>query len=128
MLKRLRGDITACPCGIQNFLPAVPTDEDGKLICSCGNHYEKPLSLVGAKTRVLLFDGARIFNDNVEVEGEVVRNKKNPALWGLKNLGTESWNCTLPNGEEKSVESGKAAPLFKGTSVEINGEKYDITE
>lgn len=128
LLKRLRGDITACPCGIQNFLPAVETDGEGKLICPCGTHYAKPLSLVGSKTSVLLFDGAKLFNEDVSLEAEVVRNKKNPALWGLKNHGAESWNCTLPNGEEKQIESGKAAPIFVGTSVEIEGERFNITE
>lgn len=128
LLKRLRGDITACPCGIQNFLPAVETDDEGKLICPCGTHYSKPLSLVGAKTSVLLFDGAKLFNEDVELEAEVVRNKKNPALWGLKNHGAESWNCTLPNGEEKQIESGKAAPIFVGTSISIGEERFDIKE
>lgn len=128
LLKRLRGDITACPCGIQNFLPAVETDAEGKLICACGTHYAKPLSLVGARSSVLLFDGAKLFNDNVELEAEVVRNKKNPALWGLKNHGAESWSSTLPNGDEKGIESGKAAPIFVGTSVVIGGEKYEIKD
>lgn len=128
LLKRLRGDITACPCGIQNFLPAVETDDEGKLICPCGTHYAKPLSLVGAKTSVLLFDGAKLFNEDVSLEAEVVRNKKNPALWGLKNHGAEDWKCTLPNGEEKTIASGKAAPIFTGTSVQIGGEKYEIKD
>lgn len=128
LLKRLRGDITACPCGIQNFLPAVETDDEGKLICSCGTHYAKPLSLVGTKTSVLLFDGAKLFNEDVSLEAEVVRNKKNPALWGLKNHGAEDWTCTLPNGDEKTIASGKAAPIFTGTSVQIGGEKYEIKD
>ncbi|MCH5205449.1 MAG: protein kinase [Oscillospiraceae bacterium] len=128
LLKRLRGDITACPCGIQNFLPAVETDDEGKLICPCGTHYSKPLTLAGAKTSVLLFDGAKLFGEDVSLQAEVVRNKKNPALWGLKNHGSSDWNCTLPNGEEKPIPSGKAAPIFVGTSVEINGEKYEITD
>ena len=128
LLKRLRGDITACPCGIQNFLPAMETDDDGKLICACGTHYAKPLSLVGSKTSILLFDGAKLFNDDVRLDAEVVRNKKNPALWGLKNHSGESWDCVLPNGEEKQIESEKAAPIFVGTSVTIGGEKFEVTE
>ena len=128
LLKRLRGDITACPCGIQNFLPAVETDGEGKLICACGTHYAKPLTLSGAKNSILLFDGAKLFDENVSLAAEVVRNKKNPALWGLKNHGDSDWSCTLPNGEEKSISSGKAAPIFVGTSVEINGETFNITD
>lgn len=128
LLKRLRGDITACSCGIQNFLPAMKTDDEGKLICPCGNHYPKPLSLVGEKSRVLLFDGARIFDDEVKVAAEVVRNKKNPALWGLKNLTESDWSCVLPNGAEKTVPAGSAAPIFTGTSIAVGEEKFAIED
>ena len=128
LLKRLRGDITACSCGIQNFLPAMPTDEDGKLICPCGNHYAKPLSLVGEKSRVLLFDGAKLFDEDVKVCAEVVRNKKNPALWGLKNLTESDWSCVLPNGTEKTVPAGSAAPIFTGTTISVGEEKYTIED
>ncbi len=128
LLKKLRGDITACSCGIQNFLPAMQTDKDGKLICPCGTHYAKPLALVGEKDKVLLFDGARIFNDEVKIRAEVVRNKKNPALWGLKNLTESAWSCTLPNGSEKEIPAGSAAPIFTGTTICVDGEKYTIED
>ena len=128
LLKRMRGDITACSCGIQNFLPAMEVDKDGKLVCPCGKHYAKPLSLAGAKSRVLLFDGARVYDENENLSAEVVRNKVNPALWGLKNLSKTEWKCTLPNGEEKQVPSGKAAPIFVGTNIEIGEEKFNIIE
>ena len=128
LLKRLRGDITACSCGRQNFLPAMETDSEGKLVCPCGNHYPKPLSLVGEKSRVLLFDGAKLFDDNVNVCAEVVRNKKNPALWGLKNLTESDWNCVLPNGTEKTVPVGSAAPIFTGTSITVGDEKFNVED
>ncbi len=128
LLIRLRGDITACSCGSQNFLSAMKTDEERKLICTCGNHYAKPLSLVGEKSRILLFDGAKVFDENVKVLAEVVRNKKNPALWGLKNLTENEWNCTLPNGTEKNVDPESAAPIFVGTSICIGNEKFTIED
>lgn len=128
LLKRMRGDITACTCGIQNFLPAVDVDADGKLICPCGIHYAKPLSLVGAKSRVLLFDGAKVFDEDEKLTAEVVRNKKNPALWGLKNHSAEDWTCKLPNGDEKTIASGKAAPIFVGTKISIGEEEFNIED
>lgn len=128
LLKRMRGDITACTCGIQNFLPAVDADADGKLICPCGIHYAKPLSLVGAKSRVLLFDGAKVFDEDEKLTAEVVRNKKNPALWGLKNHSTEDWTCTLPNGDNKTIASGKAAPIFVKTKINIGEEEFNIED
>lgn len=128
LLKKMRGDITACTCGIQNFLPAMDTDGEGRLICPCGAHYAKPLTLAGEKFSMLLFDGAKLFGEDVSVEAEVVRNKKNPALWGLKNYGVSAWNCVLPNGDEKEIAPGGAAPIFKGTKLTINEKNYEITD
>lgn len=128
LLKKMRGDITACACGVQNFLPAVEIDDEGKLVCPCGVHYAKPLSLAGGKFSTLLFDGAKLFNENVLVEAEVVRNKKNPALWGLKNHGENPWKCILPNGDEREIAVGSAAPIFKGTKLEINDVDYEISD
>lgn len=128
ILKRLRGDITACSCGIQSFYPTTAADDDGKLICPCGQHYPKPLSLAGNRSRVLLFDGAKLFDEQNSVCAEVVRNKLNPALWGLKNLSEQEWNCTLPNGTEKTVAAGGAAPIFVGTSVTMGENTFTVEE
>ena len=126
LLKKMRGEITACPCGIQNFLSALKTDDEGKLICPCKTHYPKPLSLVGEKTSVLLFDGARIFDDELNERAEVVRNKKNPALWGLKNLTDSDWSYTLPNGAEKTAQKGGAVPIFVGTKITADNETFSV--
>lgn len=126
LLKKMRGEITACPCGSQNFLSAMEADEEGRLICPCGNHYAKPLSLVGEKSGILLFDGAKVFDDEVRECAEVVRNKKNPALWGLKNLTDSEWNYTLPNGTEKTAASGGAVPIFVGTQVTVGEETFRV--
>lgn len=128
LLIRLRGDMTACPCGIQGFFPMAELDEDEKVICPCGQHYPKPLSLCGGKSRVLLFDGAKLFDEELNITAQVVRNKVNPALWGLKNLSGQSWNCTLPNGSEKEVPDGGAAPIFVGTAVNIGGTLFSVEE
>ena len=128
LLLRLRGDICACSCGAQTFLPSCEHDAEGKLICGCGTHYTPPLSLCGGKSRVLLSDGAVLFSEEVLPVGEVVRNKLNPALWGLKNVSGEKWQCTLPNGQEKEIPEGSAAPIFTGTKVEIGGVSYSIED
>ena len=126
LLIRLRGDICGCSCGAQNFIQAFERDEEHKLICRCGIHSEPPLSLVGAKGRVLLSDGAKLFSQELAVTAQVVRNKVNPALWGLKNLTDTEWQCTLPNGQSRAIPSGGAAPLFVGTRVTMGGEEMQI--
>lgn len=128
ILIRLRGDITCCSCGVQGFFPTSSLDDEGKIICPCGQHYPKPLSLTGGRSRVLLFDGAKLFDEEQNVAAEVVRNKVNPALWGLKNLSGAEWSCTLPNGTEKTIPPNGAAPIFVGTAVTMGETKYTIEE
>ncbi|MGN0650590.1 MAG: protein kinase [Oscillospiraceae bacterium] len=128
LLIRLRGDICGCSCGAQSFLQAFERDEEGRLVCRCGIHSEPPLSLNSGKNRVILFDGAKLFSQELEITAQVVRNKLNPALWGLKNLSDTSWQCVLPNGQSKEIPSGGAAPLFVGTRVTIGGEEMCIEE
>ena len=77
---------------------------------------------------MLLFEGARLFDEKNAVTAEVVRNKLNPALWGLKNLSSGQWECTLPNGTEKEIPTGGAAPIFVGTSIKIGDEAFSIEE
>lgn len=125
LLIRMRNDICACSCGAQGFISGSEHDSEGRVICPCGEHYQPPLALHLGRQRMLLFDGARLFDDSVSVIGEVVRNKINPSLWGLKNLSSDNWQCTLPNGQEKQVVPGSAAPIFTGTKIvigEVNGE------
>ncbi len=128
LLIRLRGDICACTCGAQSFAGSYERDSENRLICFCGAHFAPPLMLTDGKNRVLLSEGTKLFDENLETVAEVVRNKVNPGLWGLKNLTDGVWSCTLPNGQEKEIGSGSAAPIFKGTLIEMNGTKYEIRE
>ncbi len=128
LLLRLRGDICACPCGAQTFLPSCKRDEEGKIICGCGTHYPVPLQVTDGKHRALLSDGAKIFSDDIVEIGEVVRNKLNPALWGIKNLSEKSWHCKLPNGKEMKITADSAAPIFTGTSIDTGNKILKINE
>ncbi len=128
LLIKLRGDICSCTCGIQNFAPSFEQDENGKLICPCGTHFAPPLELTDGKNRVLLSDGTKLFGEDFSVSAEVVRNKVNPSLWGLKNYTADTWTCTLPNGQEKEVPQGSAAPIFTGTKIVMGGREFQINE
>lgn len=128
LLIRLRGDICACTCGAQSFAEAYEKDDEGKLVCPCSAHFTPPLQLTDGKKRVLLSDGTKLFSEDISVIAEVVRNKLNPSLWGIKNLSAESWECTLPNGQEKQIPTDGAAPIFVGTKLMIGGVAYEIKE
>ena len=126
LLIKLRGDICACTCGAQSFGSSYERDGDNKMICPCGTHFPAPLELTDVKNAVFLSEGTKLFDEELNITAEVVRNKVNPALWGLKNLSAYCWSCTLPNGQEKEIAAGSAAPIFTGTIININNVKYDI--
>ena len=128
LLIRMRSDICACTCGAQGFISGSERDPDGKVVCPCGNHYQPPLALHMGRQRILLSDGAKLFDDDVVCTGEVVRNKLNPSLWGLKNLSGAAWKCVLPNGQEKEIVPGSAAPIFNGTKLVIDGAECEIND
>lgn len=128
LLLRLRGDICACSCGAQSFVNTFEKAEDGRLVCTCGTHFTPPLQLTDGKNRVLLSEGSIVFSEALSPVGEVVRNKLNPSLWGLKNRSYNTWSCTLPNGQEKDIVPDGAAPIFVGTKIVISGVTYEIKE
>lgn len=128
LLVRLRGDICACSCGAQSFAGSYQRDGEGRLVCFCGTHFAPPLELTDGRNRVLLCDGTKMFAEDLEVSAEVVRNKVNPGLWGLKNLSDDVWSCTLPNGQEKDIPNGSAAPIFTGTVINMGGTRYEILD
>jgi len=128
LLIRLRSDICSCTCGSQSFAPSFERDAEGKFICLCGTHFAPPLELTDGKKHTLLSDGTKLFDEDFTVAAEVVRNKVNPSLWGLKNYTTDVWKCILPNGQEKEVPQGSAAPIFTGTKLTMNGIEYTMNE
>jgi len=127
ILLRLRGDICACACGIQGFITSSERDAEGNIICPCGAHYIPPLSLTLGRRKTFLFDGARLFDDDVRCIGVVVRNKLNPGIFGIKNLSDKAWGCTLPNGREKETPPDSAVPVFIGTRLSIGEYSGEIT-
>ena len=55
------------------------------------------------------------------VTGEVVRNKKNPALWGIRNLSDSLWNVEMPDGTARDVLPHAVLPAFRGIKIVFGG-------
>lgn len=129
LLTRLRGDIITCSCGRQNFLTAM-LGADDSFHCSCGLSFPAPLVLKYAKTETALFPKSRVYgcSDNIRQIGEVVQNKLNPSLWGIKNLTASEWRFRLPNGQEKSAVPNSAVPVFNGTEIDFGSDKAVIQQ
>ena len=118
LFTRLRDCIVKCPCGNETFL-----DLSGDSLCvNCGVKIPKPpiLSTQG-KYRVALFPGMKLYrchtdsdsDDYREATAEVIRNPKNPAIWGLRNLSDAVWNIENTDGTIKALGKNDVAVIVK---------------
>jgi serine/threonine protein kinase len=128
ILIRLREDLLFCPaCGAEIFLSLF---EKGKQIqFRCGHNYSYPYSLVIPQERVPLFPGNKLYachtvdssDDYNTLTGEVVMNKNNPALWGIKNLSDFTWYMTIEQGGTKAIKKGEVVPVASNIQIQFSG-------
>lgn len=114
---RLRDIIITCPCGGETFINVA-----GDANCiNCGRKIPKPpvLNCHNHKYGLALFPGTKIYRCHIdkssddfnEVIGEVNRNPKNPAMWGLRNVSDVVWNVETHDGTIKPIAKGQVAPI-----------------
>jgi hypothetical protein len=80
------------------------------------------------KNRVVLEPGKKLYSHHLdkysssynEVVGEVIANKKNPALWGLRVKIGENILIKDANGNEKTIAAGGVIPIVKGLKIKFN--------
>jgi serine/threonine protein kinase len=128
LLVRLRDELLECPsCGEDLFLNRLPVGKPIK--CACGHSYSYPLRLETGKYRVPLFPGVKLYachtvdgNDDYNtVTGEVILNKNNPSLWGIKNLSQDSWFMAPVTGDGKNIENNSVIPIATNLSIQFKG-------
>jgi serine/threonine protein kinase len=141
LLVRLRDEwYVICPsCGRALFLRGQ--DTKAGLNCSgCNSSFSYPRRL-GVKQgsmpyNIPLFPGKKIYachivkdsDDYRAVLGDVVMNKNNPSLWGIKNLSQDTWRIKPPAGEEREIGPGGAVPIGPGLTVNFSGAIGNISE
>ena len=73
-------------------------------------------------------------DDNVDIESEnlneevgvVIQNKDNPKIWGLRNIGKNSWIKRTPQGKEEVIENGNVVPIARGLKISFGNTKGEI--
>jgi serine/threonine protein kinase len=136
-LVRLRDELfVICPsCG--RAIPLTSANRETNLSCGgCGGSFSYPKTLNIKKYSIPLFPGKKLYachtvdanDDYTTVTGEVVMNKNNPSLWGIKNLSNDAWTMTPPAGEAKPVPPGGGIPIGAGVAVDFKGVSGEIVE
>ncbi len=115
---KLRDTIVTCPCGGETFL-----DLTGDSICvNCGIKIPKP-PVLNAQGRYLaaMFPGMKLYlchtdrdsDDFEQITGEIIRNPKQPSVWGLRNLSGQTWNVEYKDGGVKSLAHNDVVVVTK---------------
>ena len=135
LLIRFRGTLLKCPhCSDELCLALVPHGDTVKF--ACGSSYSYPFALEDGKHKTPLFPGSRLYacltsrnvDDYLTVTGEVIMNKNNPALWGIKNLSDATWTFTTKAGEVKKIEKGSVVPIANDLEINFDGITGKITK
>jgi serine/threonine protein kinase len=130
LLVRLRDEwMLACPsCGRAILLTEKVKGKP--MSCGgCGSSFSYPKILSVKKFSVPLFPGKKLYachtadksDDYAVVTAEVVMNKNNPSLWGIKNLSQDNWKMAPSGGEEKEVPPQGGIPIGAGVSITFSG-------
>ena len=126
VFARARDSILPCAgCQADSFYdPEALRAAGGQTCWSCGKALTLPPRIRIGSDIVLLNRDTRLFNYHVgppsptdEAIAEVVANPQNPSLFGLKNLTTEAWTITKPDGTIVDVPPGRAAPILSGNKI-----------
>jgi DNA-binding helix-hairpin-helix protein with protein kinase domain len=122
IFTRLRDMLVICACGGETFFDPA---EDSALCIHCGVKIPRPSIMSAGKYKIVLFPGQKIYrchidsgsDDYKEVCGEVIRNPKNPQIWGMRNVGPTPWTATADDGSTKTLANGDVLVIVKTKSI-----------
>jgi len=124
IFTQLRDMLIECPCEGETF---CDPDKSSSKCIFCGIDIPCPCVLETKKYKVVLFPGKKLCkchtdrdsDDYVEICGEVIRNKDNLKLWGIRNLKPETWTVTKTDGGTRTLAKGEVMPIMKGMSIDF---------
>ena len=126
LFMRLRDQTVCCNCGDETF---IDPDAKESSCVNCNLKLGKPLTLNIGRSRIVMYPGQKIYNfhtrlhseDFTTLTGEVIQNKNNPNLWGLRNLSADVWTYTMPDGTTKNINNNEVIPVFNDVKIAFAG-------
>jgi DNA-binding helix-hairpin-helix protein with protein kinase domain len=128
ILIRLRDEVLECPvCKTDLWLNTFPSGTPIK--CTCGSAFSYPMRLKTDRYGVPLFPGTNLYachtsadaGDYSTITGEVIMNKNNPSLWGIRNLSKDSWLATPAQGEGQNIDPNGVVLIGSNLTIQFNG-------
>ncbi|NJP05880.1 MAG: serine/threonine protein kinase [Chloroflexaceae bacterium] len=138
-LVQLRDAILYCgSCGAENFYDSVSLSQSGGTLppCwACGATVALPPRIRIEKQVIMLNHDTQLFPHHIDETrlydfgqpvAEVSRHPSDPSRWGLRNLSSDKWVCTLADGSVRDVEPSRNVPLAVGTKVNFGRSEGEI--
>lgn len=136
-LQSLEDSLLSCGyCPAKNFYDVEKLRAQGSLACCiCTRSLTLPARMrlrKGASTAsvVVLGKNKRLYARHLSSQpaidtslalGAVESHPTAPAILGLKNLSSDNWTATLPDGAVRDIAPGKSVLIKDGTSVDFGG-------
>ena len=132
---RLRAEILSCICGAETF---CVNDLTAACTCrcpACGREYAV-LEYNKSKIKAPMYCGYKIHVCELDplytltetVLGEVVENRLDRSMPGIKNCTPLGWRAVLPDGKVYNVRQGKGIPVWSGLRVEIGNVRARVMQ
>jgi hypothetical protein len=98
---------------------------------NCGKEIKKPVVLDIEGREIPLYPSSNIYRYEVDslvdftIEniknsiGIVVENKKNPGVWGIRNLSEMTWYRHSPGGKEEIRKKDEVVPVIRSNSIKF---------
>ncbi|MBQ8678513.1 MAG: hypothetical protein IJ530_01995 [Treponema sp.] len=98
---------------------------------NCGKEIKKPVVLDIEGREIPLYPSSKIYRyeidsladftiENIKNEiGTVVENKKNPGVWGIRNLSEITWYRHSPGGKEEIRKKDEVVPVIRSNSIKF---------
>ena len=116
----------SCPsCGESTFIDRSTGNQP---VCiNCGKPIKRVPILKVGRHEVILAPGkyispCHITSDKTDYKtkvGQVMNNKLNPGVFGLKNSSGISWEALLPDGTSRIVKDNETVKLVKGMHIKF---------
>ena len=120
---RWRSDIVRCVCGKENLV-----DSAGYYVCDCGKQAKIPAYLITKNKRIPLYPGIELFAchtsdssyDFRTKTGEVIANKNNPKIIGIRNLSDNIWYVTSADGKVSQKGKNEVVRISIDTTIRFD--------
>jgi hypothetical protein len=138
VLLHLESDILPCVCGRVDFSFLYKLTSETFFECQKCNSQYHSIYFKKKKYRIPVYEGNKVYatflKDNPkpynDVIGVVQENKIHSNVFGLINVSKNSWNCTVKNGEFKTINPNSVLPIFQHFNLDYFGSiaEFDYKE